>query len=292
MQQLTSGVLLDAVRGVHWPARRVSLGGFQGAHRSRRIGSSPEFTAYRPYQQGDDPSKIDWKLFGRTERVAIRLAEDESNLPTTVLVDASASMAFPVGTLAKWEMAAAVALGLCAVAQADTDPVGLAVVDANGARALPPRTRQGTVSNIIRMLLETTPAGSTPLAPALAALRSSRRIAIVSDFLGDADALLEQVRELVVGRREIYAVHIVAREELDPSLATPVIVDPENNALRRPLDANLLGDYQAAFARWRESLAGEWRAAGATYHSATSDEPPERVIRRVVSPLVVGDTPA
>ena len=95
MRELTSGALLDALRGAHWPARRMSRGAFQGGHRSRRVGASPEFMEYRPYQQGDDPSRIDWKLFGRTERVAVRLSHDDSSLRTMVLLDASGSMAFP-----------------------------------------------------------------------------------------------------------------------------------------------------------------------------------------------------
>jgi uncharacterized protein (DUF58 family) len=269
---------------VQWPARRIARGGFQGSHRSRRIGSSPEFTAYRPYQQGDDPSKIDWKLFGRTERVAIRLAQDESTFPTTVLVDASASMAFPGRTLAKWELAAAVTVGLCAVAHGGTDPVGVAVVGEDGPRVLPPRTRGGTVSRIARMLLQTTPAGSAPLAPTLALLRTSRRIAIVSDFLGDVDELLGVVRELAVSGREVYAIHVVAREELEPDTLVQVVVDPEDLELRRPLGAKFLHDYQANFASWRGSLAESWRAAGAEYHEAVSDEPAERVVRRVTTP--------
>ncbi|HEX6535321.1 MAG TPA: DUF58 domain-containing protein [Gemmatimonadaceae bacterium] len=292
MQQLTSGALLDAVRGVHWPARRITGGAFQGAHRSKRVGYSPEFTAYRPYQQGDDPAKIDWKLFGRTERVAIRLSHDESNLRTTVMVDASASMAYPPSTLAKWELAAAVALGLCAVAHADTDPVGVAVVDGAGLRALPARTRRGTVANVLRMLLDTTPSGSTPLAPSLGALRSSRRIAIVSDFLGDADALLEQAREMVAGGREVYAVHIVAAEELDPSALGPVVTDPEDATIRRPLEERELAEYHESFGRWREALAASWRAAGAVYQLATTGEAPERVVRRVVTPVLTADASA
>jgi uncharacterized protein (DUF58 family) len=292
MQQLTSGALLDAVRGVHWHARRVTTSPFQGAHRSKRVGHSPEFTAYRPYQQGDDPSKIDWKLFGRTERVAIRLSHDESNLPTMVLVDASASMAYPVPSLAKWELAASVALGLCAVAHGGTDPVGIAVVNEAGVRALPARTRGGTVSNVLRMLLETTPGGSAPLAPSLAALRSSRRIAIVSDFLGDADELLEEAKVLVAAGREVYAVHIVATEELDPSALGPVVTDPEVPAIRRPLEERELAEYQESFTRWREELAASWRAAGAVYHMAITDEAPERVVRRVVAPNTTSDARA
>jgi uncharacterized protein (DUF58 family) len=112
VRRLTGGALLDAVRGVHWPGRRVTRGALHGAHRSKRVGSSPEFREYRAYQQGDDPAKIDWKLFGRTERVAIRLAHDDASLRTSVLVDASASMAFPPATLDKWERAASVAPGV------------------------------------------------------------------------------------------------------------------------------------------------------------------------------------
>ena len=285
MQQSTSGALLDAVRGVHWHARSVVHGVFQGGHRSKRVGASPEFSSYRPYQQGDDPAKIDWKLFGRTERVSVRLSHDESSLRTSILVDASASMAYPEGTLAKWELAAAVALGLSAVAYGDHDPIGLAVVDGSGPRVLPPRTRRDTVASILRALSETSPGGSTPLAPLLPTLQSSRRIVIVSDFLGDADDLLTRARELVVAGREIHAVHVVAREELDPRTEGSVVTDPELPSLRRPLDDGDIVEYQKSFAAWRESLAADWRAAGVSYNLATTEELADRVVRRVAAPI-------
>ncbi|HEU4565419.1 MAG TPA: DUF58 domain-containing protein, partial [Gemmatimonadaceae bacterium] len=56
------GALLDALRGVRWPARRPVRGTTTGAHASRMVGVSPEFTEYRPYRQGDDPRRLDWKL--------------------------------------------------------------------------------------------------------------------------------------------------------------------------------------------------------------------------------------
>lgn len=282
MAELTSGALLDAVRGVHWPTRRLTRSSLHGGHRSRRVGSSPEFMDYRPYQQGDDPARIDWKLFARTERVAIRLAHDDSSLPTTVVVDASASMAFPPSSQAKWNLAAAVALGLCAVAHGDGDPVGVAIAGSD-TTALPPRNRRGTVAQILRVLTETRAGGSVPLAPVVAALRSSRRIAILSDFLGDADDVLAQSRELIASGREVYAVHVVAAEELDPELAG-VVIDPEDAHVRRPLGESELADYRGAFASWREQLARRWHDAGAVYHVAITNEAPERIVRRVVTP--------
>src|SRR5215212_3728509 len=117
--------LLDSVRGIRWPARSAVRGGIPGAHTSRMRGSSAEFTEYRPYRQGDDLRRIDWKLFARSDRAYIRLSNDRSILPTMVVLDASASMAFPVETNGKWRLAAQLGVGLAAVARNGGDPVGL-----------------------------------------------------------------------------------------------------------------------------------------------------------------------
>jgi len=248
---------------------------------------------YREYRQGDEPSKIDWKLAARTGRVAVRQTHDDSNFRTSILLDASASMAYPPTTLDKWNMAAAVAFGLCAVAQGDRDPVGIAVATGDDLQILPPRARMSTAANVLGLLSNTTPAGSRALAPVLTMLRTSNRIAIVSDFLGDAEALLEVAKEMVASGREVFAVHIVARDELEPRDVGSLVIDPEEDTIRRPLDDAGVVEYKAAFARWREELAASWRAAGAVYHLAVTDDAAERVIRTVVTPTATAaDTPA
>src|SRR5437879_11823584 len=135
---MTHGSLLDAVRGVHWPSRRAVAGGPAGAHQSKMRGTSAEFTEYRLYRQGDDPRRLDWRLLARSDRAYIRLATDRAVLPTTIVLDASASMAYPVPTRDKWPRAQQIAIGLAAVVHADGDPVGVAVHDERGAlRMLP-----------------------------------------------------------------------------------------------------------------------------------------------------------
>src|SRR5690606_30867819 len=181
VQSLSDGTLLDAIRGLHWPARRATRGAAHGSHRSHRIGSSPEFMQYREYRPGDDASKIDWKLYGRTERVNVRQTRDDSELRTTILVDASASMAYPLPGLDKWTMASAIASGLAAAAVGDGDPVGLAVVGGTGVADPPPRSATNTVANVHRVIGGVDPRGSRPPAPVLAMLRTSRRVAIISD---------------------------------------------------------------------------------------------------------------
>src|SRR5580692_7359035 len=120
--------MLDALRGVRWPARHNVSPGSPGAHRSRRLGAAVEFTEYRPYRYGDDPRRLDWKLLARTDRAYIRLTDDHAVLPTTITIDASASMAYPVATLGKWRLAEALAVGFAAVANNGGDPVGVTIV--------------------------------------------------------------------------------------------------------------------------------------------------------------------
>src|SRR5690242_16011232 len=159
------GALLDALRGVTWPARRSIRGPAAGTHRSRQRGVSPEFTEYRPYRQGDDPRRIDWKLLARSDRAYVRLATDRALLPTTIVVDASASMAFPEETLGKWRLASDVALALAAVAQGQGDPIGVVVASVRGAERVATRARRDVLGEIARVLGAVTPNGSPSLAP-------------------------------------------------------------------------------------------------------------------------------
>ncbi len=277
------GPLLDAVRGLRWPAARRVPGGLPGLHRSRMRGTSPEFSEYRPYRQGDDPRRVDWKLLARSDRAYIRLADDHSVLTTYLLLDASASMAFPGGSGSKWEVARSITIALGSVVHATGDPVAL-IVPGPRPVGLAPRTRSGTVSDLARALHDVQPGGTHPLAPMLERVPSRARAVIVSDFLGDAEQLLARSRERVASGGEVHAVHIVAREELEPVRGARLALDPENRSLRRPLSSATREAYAESFARWRAELAAGWRAAGAGYTMVVTDAPLDRVVRQVVSP--------
>ena len=280
------GPLLDAVRGLRWRARRASRIAVPGIHPSRVRGTSAEFTEYRPYRQGDEVRRIDWRLLARSDRAQIRLSEERAVTPTTLVLDASASLAFPEdrgAATSKWALAAQLAVGLAAVAQAGGDPVGLTIVGAS-VTTLPPRTRRGTIPEMIRTLAAVTPASTAPLAPAIgAATRSAVRVVILTDLLGDADAVLARAREAVAGGRDVHLVHVIAREELDPPTATTIAQDPEEAELRRPLDRETRAGYLRAFAAWREAEAQRWLSTGAAYRVAvTGSEPVSHMIRRIV----------
>lgn len=278
------GSLLDALRGVTWPARRTIRGPAAGTHRSRQRGISPEFTEYRPYRQGDDPRRLDWKLLARTNRAFLRITNDRATLGTMLMLDASASMAFPLATQGKWTQACRVAIGLAAVAHSSGDPVGVLVARDNEVSQLPPRTRRGVIGEAARTFESTAPAGTASLAPGLALLRPTQRIVLLSDFLADDDALLRTARERITAGADVLAIHIVAREELDPARGSIIAQDPEQLEVKRSLVDETRAGYREAFASWRAELARSWRAAGAAYFEVPTDEATDHAVRRIASP--------
>ena len=284
MARVADGAFLDALRGLRWGARRPVRSGLSGTHHSRMRGTAPELAEYKLYRQGDEAKRIDWKLLARSDRAYIRLAPERATLATTLVLDSSASMAFPDGSYSKWNHARRVAVGLAAVAHAGGDPVGLTLPAEPSNRYLPPRTRRGVVAEIAQLLESASPSGARPLAPFVGAAYATPRLAILSDFLDDDEGLLRAARAHIAAGGEAHFVHIVAEEELDPPHRALVATDPENPAVRRTFADPVRAEYQRAFSEWREQLARSVLQAGAFYTLAPTSEPADRLVRRIVSP--------
>ncbi|HWZ60995.1 MAG TPA: DUF58 domain-containing protein [Gemmatimonadaceae bacterium] len=275
------GAVLEAVRGVSWPARRVGIAGAAGVHRSRARGGTAEFAEYRAYRPGDDVRRIDWKLLARSDRAAIRLSADRTVLSTLLLVDASASMAHPRPSLEKWRYARGVTLALAAMAAAAGDPVGVMVAAPTGVIRRPPRTRRGVTAEIAALLHAVEPGGSPALAPVLATMRRARRIAIVSDCLGDADTMLRVASIIAAAGGEVHAVHIVHIGEAQPDARDHRVIDPEDTGVVRTLTASSRQGYLDAFGAFQAAMAHRWRSAGASYTRVVTDEPVAHAARRI-----------
>lgn len=276
------GPLLESVRGLAWPARRRAGGALPGLHVSRLRGAAPELSEYRLYRQGDDPRQLDWKLLARSDRAYIRLAEDRAILATWFVIDGSASMAWPPPHNDKWRRACALLVALASIALAAGDPVGLVAVSGAGTVRLPARARRGAVRSIAATLRELTPHGSAAMGPALAAVRPGARVVLLSDFLGDERDALRSARGLGAAGSDVHAVHIVARAELDPPRRVARAVDPEDPAVARPLDDDSREAYLARFGTWRQSIAHDWRRAGAAWTEVSTADDPVRAVRRIV----------
>jgi len=95
----------------------------------------------------------------------------------------------------------------------------------------------------------------------------------------------------VAAGREVHAVHVIAREEVDPSTAAAMVSDPEAPNLRRALTTDTRDLYLAAYGEWRDRIAHEFAEAGVAYSTAiVGEEATEHLIRRITAPRGVAAT--
>ncbi len=191
-------------------------------------------------------------------------------------------MAFPEDTRAKWKLATDITLGLASVALGAGDPVGLLVAHHAAPPRTPARSRRGTLSEMATTLHALEPSEDAPLAPLLADARPGVRVVIVSDFLGDEEATRTAASALLAARCDVHAVHVIAREEIDPSSQAIRVVDPESASIIRPFDAAMRARYLTNFAEWRQRVAASWRHVGATWTTIRTDEDPALGVRRII----------
>jgi uncharacterized protein (DUF58 family) len=274
--------LLDALNGLTWPSQLRARAGDPGSHRSMRLGRSPEFTEYRSYRPGDDLRRLDWKLYGRTDRAFLRIADDHAALRTTIVVDASASMRFPVEGYGKWEHACGIALGLMSVAIADGDAAGVAIATQDGDRFIPARRRRDVLHDAAAMFQSIEARGDASVAGALTRVASEPRVVVITDFLGESERAVPALRVAAAAGAEVFAVHVAAASELDPAERTFMAADPEQPGFRRALSDDNRQAYAAAFAAWREHVAGELHAMNANYVLTSTSEPVRDAVRRIV----------
>ncbi|MCX7425599.1 MAG: DUF58 domain-containing protein, partial [Planctomycetia bacterium] len=136
-------------------ARQVVEGLRIGMHQSPLRGISTEFTAYRPYSQGDETRHVDWKVYARTHRYYVKLFEAETNFEANLLLDASSSMRYGSGAITKLEYAKYLAASLAYLIVDQNDSVGLGVFDDELRRYIPPKSSRGVVLDISRELEQT-----------------------------------------------------------------------------------------------------------------------------------------
>ena len=201
-------------------ARTVVEGFTTGQHASPHKGFSVEFRQHRPYVQGDEIRRLDWKVFGRSDRFYIREYDEETNLRATVVLDASGSMGYrgQKGVM-KFDYARKLAASLAYLLMSQQDAVGLITFDSKVRDVIPCRTKITHLHLMLETLVKTEPGQDTSLAPVIESLaqRLKRRglIILISDFFDDPAALLRSIGVLRKKGHEIIALQLWDRDEID-----------------------------------------------------------------------------
>jgi uncharacterized protein (DUF58 family) len=257
--------------------RRVFRGRQKGERRSRKKGQSIEFADYREYVPGDDTRFLDWNVYGRLERLYIKLFFEEEDLAFYVLVDTSESMNF--GTpLTKFEYARKLAAALAYVALMNQDKVGLSdLKDGVESRFRPARGR-GQLPKILSWLLQLKPGSGTNLAEACRdfALQNKQSgiVVLISDFL-DERGHEAALKHFFLRNHDVYCIHVLSPEERNPTaLGHLELVDSESGERQEvTVNETLLRQYRATVEAFCSSINDWCLARGMTYLATTTDVP-------------------
>jgi uncharacterized protein (DUF58 family) len=202
-------------------ARQLMDGYVQGMHRSPHIGVALDFAQHRQYVPGDDVKRIDWRAFAKTERYYIKQYEQTTNLRATVVLDASASMAYQGqgDAMSKFRYGQFIAACLAYLILHQQDSAGLITFDSKVREFIPPRSAPSHLMRILQTLDETKPREESGIAPLLhdVAERISRRglVIVISDLFDDAKPLIESLHHLRHKRHEVILLHVMAHDELE-----------------------------------------------------------------------------
>ncbi len=205
-------------------ARAVVEGVLAGLHKSPFKGQSVEFLQHREYARGDDLRRVDWKVWGRQNRLTVKEFEEETNLRLTLLVDCSASMDYqadrPVaGRLGKYDHAATLAASLAWLALSHGDAVGCAVFDDRLRAAVPARTARSHLADVVGVLERPRGGRGTAFAPVLREVAETLPprglVAVITDLLGDRDGIFQGLRMLRRRGHDLVLLHVMDDDELD-----------------------------------------------------------------------------
>jgi uncharacterized protein (DUF58 family) len=249
------------------PRARQAVEGFlAGEHRSARRGQSVESAGHRPYLPGDDVRRIDWPLWARSDRLDLRLYEEESQLRAVIAIDASGSMAYG-GDESKFETARTLAAALAFVLARGGDAVGLAVLGGPLRSWTPPSATMPHLAALLDQLGRIAPGGPGGCGAALAQLapRLPRRglLVMIGDACEDPAALLHGLRLARARRQDVRLWHLEHEDEAAFPFAGDVRFLGLEGEPPLSLDADRLRSwYLRALAQHRERLAEGCRSAG------------------------------
>jgi uncharacterized protein (DUF58 family) len=206
---------LDAIDVV---SRKIFSGKLQGERRSRRRGQSIEFADFRPYVHGDDLRFVDWNIFGRLDRLFLKMFLEEEDLSLILAVDTSASMR--TGNPDTFDYARRTAMALAYVGLVNQHRVSLVGFSSEGIERASNLRGRRKAADVASWLLKREPAGASGFEQAMRLVGTTRIgrgvMVVLSDFLFAEG--FEKGLNMVAGRGyDVYALQLLAPQVVDPT---------------------------------------------------------------------------
>ena len=199
-------------------ARLVVEGYIIGQHRSPYHGFSVEFAEHRAYGPGDEIRHIDWKLFGKTERLYVKRYEEETNLRAHIILDTSRSMLYKSGKVSKLNYANSLAASLSYLMINQQDAAGLIQFSNKIDTFIPPKSKPSHLNIILTQLDDHKTGEDTKIETVLhqMAERIDKRgiVILISDLLDDPVEVMNGLKHFRHKQQEVIVFHILDPKEI------------------------------------------------------------------------------
>lgn len=279
---LLEASFLQRLQRLQLLVRRPLPGQWKGEHRSPKRGYSVEFADFREYSPGDDLRYVDWKAYGRLERLYLKQYVEEEDLYVLLLVDCSRSMRFGQPTKLLFALQVAAAIGYIALSRFHR--VGVGLLAEGNVRWMRPVRGRNSLLPLLRFLGSPPEARATGLAPAARQVASGWRhrgaVYLLSDLMDEG--WQEALRLLLARRHELTLVHTLSPQELRPELMGDLLlVDSETGETREvSLSAAALNLYLRALEQMQQEAATLCGHFGGNYLLADTSQSLEGFVLR------------
>ncbi len=198
-------------------ARTVVDGFINGLHRSPYLGLSIDFAEHRPYMPGDDIRRIDWRVFGRTDRFYVKEFEADTNANFMVILDVSRSMDYASQGITKLDYGRYLAACMSYFSRQQRDRVGLVTIADEVVEFVPPSAKHLEI--VLHTIDRASPAGQGNLSgPLLKVAEANKRrsiMALISDLYDEPEAIVRAVSALKSRGNDVIVFQILDPAELN-----------------------------------------------------------------------------
>ena len=220
--------LLAGLSHLDLVAKTVVDGFVAGLHKSPDFGFSQEFAEYRIYTPGDDLRHVDWNVFARTERMYLKRYRGETNSQLTLMLDASASMAYSSHGITKLDYGRFLAVSLAYLANQQRDAAGVIVFADDVVNYVQPSTRQGQFMRVAHAIekaeIGTRTDFAKPFIHFQQFLRRRGIVVVISDFYEDPEKVINTVAPLRFHGNDLILFHVLDPQEVRPKLKEPMLL--------------------------------------------------------------------
>ncbi len=252
--------LISKLKSLELKAKAVVEGFKVGLHRSPYHGFSVEFSEHKAYMQGDPIKNIDWKVFGKSDKLFIKQYEEETNLTAHILLDVSASMDYKKkGSITKLEYGKILAASLSYLLVSQQDSVGLSLYSDKIEKYFPPRSTRVYLQMLLRGLENAVSSSKTETAECLNSVAEKIKkrglVIIISDFFDDVDSILTALKHFKYKKNEVIVFQILDPIEKNFAFEKDAIfVDKETGDELTTQPHQIQKAYQTAMKEFMEKL--------------------------------------